>query len=797
MTGHIRLGEPGDLRDYALLDPRQYHAQPVNPMAAKIGTGAGNYDDFMGWAFWVQEDWGGGAGRRAADGVLFGEGATFQSGRITLPLKGWPVSVQGPVWGQMAYPWGLDGEITVGAGQTVTKAVQWFDVQPADQFQQFWVLVNPAGAATVTLTLERGATVEAPTEVFASHTINTTEARPGPQWLLLDLGSAQTLDSADKWFLGVSSTGVVKVPYWVYDEDISPLAMRGAPGYAYVFVGDDNVTMGMIANNIPYSLSAGGWSAAEPVDIVQWDERLMCYGRAYLYELAEGGDLWEDEFYMVNFEAPAGCTDLHIWNDMMFSAHGSNGLWQLENDSTLQEVLNGGLRQPATLLHSWNGYLFVAHQNKVWYSDGSTWEGAFEFGPLNGYQVRGMAGLGDSLYVSTDDGLWRLAPGDVVEGLVPWPSISSLNGRRMVVHNGALYIPMGNRVLMFAENGALQDVWVDSRTAIPKEYMGQIHSLCSSQMGLIATVSPVDDALSGSVWLMTTEGWHVLAILPPGMGAGRVTVDSAHNRIWVATKCGIMWSMWWQPMAAAPVANVNQPWGASAWVEWDWYTGDLVDIDKDWESVTIFGENLSENRPVQVYYQEVDGGAWRWLGTATNDNAELRWEQFAYRPQGPKLKLGLLLRTNDYHYTPSVRAVRVKYHPMLMDRWRWQLALPVHDGQEMPDGSINSYTAVQVRSHLDSLIERLPPAVLEDLDGVQYEIKVVGATRQVAEWQWRPEMAAAVIDWLYTMTIEQVTAQRYLPVITGTVTRYGIFELGANEMLEIGDPGMLVIEESV
>lgn len=796
MTGHIKLGEPGDLRDYALLDPRQYHAQPVNPMAAKIGTGAGSYDDFMGWAFWVQEDWGGGAGRRAGDGVLFGDAATFQSGRMTLPLKTWPVTMEPPAYGKIAFPWGLDGELSVGAGQTLTKIVQWFDVQPADQFQQFWVLVNPEGAATLTITLERGATMEAPTEIVASVTLNTATARPGPQWWLLDLGTAQTLSASYKWFLGVSSTGVVRVPYWKYNAGISPLAARGAPGYAYVTRDGSNVTIGAIANNIPYSLSAGGWSSAEPVDMVQWDDRLMVYGRAYLYRLTPGSALQNDKFDLVSFEAPAGCSDLQVWNDRLYSAHGANGLWQMETDGTLSEVLNGGLSQPATLLHAWNGFLFVAYQNKLWYSDGNSWKGAFEFGPSNGYQIRGMAGLGDSLYISTDDGLWRLAPGDLVEGIAPWPSISALNGRRMVVHNGALYMPMGNRVLMFAENGALQDVWVDSRTKIPPEYMGQIHSLCSSQMGLIATVSPVDDSLSASVWLMTTEGWHVLAILPPGMGAGRVTVDSAHDRIWIATKCGIAWSLWWQPMAAAPVANANQPWQYAAWVEWDWYTGDLVDVDKDWESVTVFGENLSENRSVSVYYQELDGGAWRWLGTATNDNVEMRFDQWAYRPQGPKLKLGLLLRTNDYRYTPSVRSIRVKYHPMLTDRWRWQLALPVHDGQEMPDGSINGYSAVQVRSHLDALIERIPPAVLEDLDGVQYEIKIIGATRQVAEWQWRPEMQAPVIDWLYTLTIEQVTSQRYLPVILGVRTVYGIYELGANEMLEIGEPGMLIIEDA-
>lgn len=794
MSGHVKLGEPGNLRDYTLLDIRQYHAQPVNPMAAKIGTGAGSYDDFMGWSFWVQEDWSIGAGHRGGHGVLFGDLATFQKGRLTLPLKSWPLNGTNASEGYLAFPWRIDGQIQIGQGGNYAKIAQWFPTPNPHQYQQFWILLDPYGATTVTLSIERG--INTPAELVYSQTLLLAGLRPGPQWILFDLGSPQSFDPAYQHFLCITSTNVVSIPYWVFDATIAPQKALNAPSYAPIMLDGETITIGLLANEIYRSVSAGGWSAEEPVDIVQWDNQLYVYGRAYLLKLQRGAQLNQDRFALVTFEAPAGCTDLQVWNDFLYSAHGANGLWRY-NGAAVIEILNNNQRQPATLLHAWNGFLYVAHQNKLWYTNGVDWAGPFAFGPENGYQIRGMVGLGELLYVSTDDGLWVLKPGDTVEGILQWPWVSATNGLRMVGHQGALFIPMKNRIFMLAQNGVLQDVWIDSATEIPKEYIGEIHSLCSTPLGLVATISPMSSSASASVWLMTNEGWHVLAILPPGTGAGRVAVDSANNRLWLATRCGLMWSLWWQPMATAPVQNPQQSWQTSGWCEWDWYTSELVDVDKDWESLTIFGENLSQNRPAIVYYKDAENSPWRWLGTATGDNVELRFEHLSHRPQGPKLKIGILLRTNDYHFTPSVRAIRVKHHPMLMDRWRWQLTLPVHDNVQMPDGSVDYRTAEEQRQHLEGLINRIPPALFEDVDGVQYEVKVIGATRQMQRYEWLHPQQRPAVDWLYTLTIEQVTNRRYLPAIQGTKTVFGVYEIGVNEMLEIGLPGILIVEEPV
>ena len=85
---HIKLGATaGTLRPYMLDDPRNITQMLANPVAAKLGTGGSKYDDFNNWAYWVQEDWSAGAGRRAdSPGLLYGDLSTFMAARLTLPM---------------------------------------------------------------------------------------------------------------------------------------------------------------------------------------------------------------------------------------------------------------------------------------------------------------------------------------------------------------------------------------------------------------------------------------------------------------------------------------------------------------------------------------------------------------------------------------------------------------------------------------------------------------------------------------------------------------------------------------
>jgi len=63
VSGHIKLGANGNtLRPYMLIRPEQRTKNLANPFAAKIGQGAGSYDDLQNFAAWVMDSWDSGGG---------------------------------------------------------------------------------------------------------------------------------------------------------------------------------------------------------------------------------------------------------------------------------------------------------------------------------------------------------------------------------------------------------------------------------------------------------------------------------------------------------------------------------------------------------------------------------------------------------------------------------------------------------------------------------------------------------------------------------------------------------------
>lgn len=95
---------------------------------------------------------------------------------------------------------------------------------------------------------------------------------------------------------------------------------------------------------------------------------------------------------------------------------------------------------------------------------------------------------------------------------------------------------------------------------------------------------------------------------------------------------------------------------------------------------------------------------------------------------------------------------------MLLDRYRWTLPLSLSVNQEMLDNTLNSYTLAQQVTHVNSLINSVAPIYFEDVDGVQYAVKVLGASRSVRDFEYRNPSTAKVYKYVYNIVIEQVVS---------------------------------------
>ena len=208
MKGHIKLGAPGDLRDYLLIDPRNYRAATANPMAARVSTGS-QYGDLQAWSTFLMADWQAGAGRTQADagGFLFGEiesrvpnqlilpaalgcshirhlhsGITPEEICSYMPFQATAYSVQRV--GGTGYPSRISVEIKIASGTGVSTT-------PNPDIREFSFLGAVPDGVEVTAALYSDNS-GVPGSSLASGTVTPTNYRPGYHWYRVQMGTAYT-----------------------------------------------------------------------------------------------------------------------------------------------------------------------------------------------------------------------------------------------------------------------------------------------------------------------------------------------------------------------------------------------------------------------------------------------------------------------------------------------------------------------------------------------------------------------------------------------------------------------------
>jgi hypothetical protein len=317
-------------------------------------------------------------------------------------------------------------------------------------------------------------------------------------------------------------------------------------------------------------------------------------------------------------------------------------------------------------------------------------------------------------------------------------------------------LPVAGRVLRYSPDGTIIDIWISRADDLEAGKLGAPALLAAMNQWLLAAINPKSSTEQATVWAWQTEGWHPICALPPGLDIKALYYDRTLSRLWIGASSGLAFFLHIDDYALNPFRSEDSRYMPYGWLETPRFYGDLKKIDKDFESVFITGE-FATGTSASVYYQSDQDSDWLLLGTVTADNTELRWSAYANRPTGKWIKLGLLLATTDPTLTPRVQAIVVKYMPMVTDRWRFNLPILVGQEQEMLDGSADVQTQAQKLAHLSGLITSVAPFTFGDLDEVEYEVKVVGANRSVTQYSPRQPGNDRIIDWVITLSLEQVT----------------------------------------
>lgn len=770
MAGHIKLGDKLAQRDYILEDPRRYRKTLANQMAAKIGQGAGEYTDFQNWSYWVQDSWRSGVGRIDPDdgGFYFSTSDTRYNSRVMLPPIVTPtgrksvddsdanfntpgsvshtLDVDGTTHDKVAIPYQADGTVT-----------------------ELWVMVQVGyGEPEPDCYVYSGASE--PTTQVATGTLSQITQAKGYEWVRVSVDSHTASSGTQYWLVMDAVTGdSFTLPLSNQTAGTGGLMTYADSTWSNYTVGGESL-YGFVMAPVP---GMGSMTAA-----VEFNSTI--------YAGDSSGDLWKwdsanDVWTQVGTTLDAGVTDMERWMGSLWVAVGP--------DDNAYKVTTGDV----VTQQSWAaqyfavgfGYLWRSLNNGVYYDnadDLSSWSTEVVVGSSD-YTIRGLAPLEDDMYVSTDQALWRIGAGDYVYGVGLWGYYDATNGKGMINHQGSIYAPQGNVVWRVNANTPMLNIW-SREEPLPSSMAGTVVAMAGSNRELFALIHPSEAQGSPSLWSWNAEGWHFVAQLPPGTGAGTLVYDANTECVWVFDRTGHAWNVRVPLNIPTPQQDGSARFMPTSWMETGIFYGNLKEITKDFDSVTVLGENISTANNVEIWYRTqestlsslVDEGgtvietedgdtlaievnAWSYLGKITESGQRLRWTDYDVRPQSKDLSVAIKLVSTDEDVTPVVRAIVVRYHPVIADRWRWRLPIVVSAGQQMLDGSVNDYTYTQQTAHLDTMAKRIQPIIYTDIDGVDYEVKVVVASSTVLKYEWingKPDIQS-----LYDVTLEQVTDEVY------------------------------------
>jgi hypothetical protein len=779
--GHITLdGVPYRLRNNTL--PVQSLA---NQMAPPLGQGTSTYADLTSWSAWIQETWEEGTGKlqpHKKAGTLYSEAESRVPGQLILPGKVKQVDNRdrdGTIADCRYMPDDMAGVWTIGPSPaTHSKIAVAFTTSAFDpanlNIYMFWLYARINQGDTLQCEIRNNSSGSPGSTVVTSGSITILEDNEGFYWHGLDVAVGTLAASTTYWLCFFPLTGTMEVAYGTtpaYPTDskrLSGSTWSATTGQAMMyssnlwFLRPENPD-GTAGGAFFFRFKSSGSGEAGELFLIPGD---------VLHTYSEANDNFEyDETSIANQEFTVGVP----FDGQVYLAVPSGMHLIVENNLNITAGA-----EAANYFAKGTGMLWKAIGTEIYYSsspaiDDWTHTPEMTVGDPD-WPVTNMAEMNGEMYVASADGLFRIASGDFAVGVAPWDDLHPDNGKSMLNHEGNLYITVNNRIVRYGIDGTFQDVWMSREDDVMDGRLGTVEALATLNGQLIALLGGGKDGHKPTIWAMLGSSWHHIATLPT---ASRI-INEQHNplrynmyydrvtsHLWVITPWRVAYKVYIADQSVNPYNDEDVVYSHSAWVEWDWFLGPIAGARKDFDSISIIGENITATTPVEVYFKDDTSTGWELLGTATSNDTEMRWSiDDGERPDTTKLRLGLLLRTYDGSSTPRIRAIRAKYHTMTKDWFKWSFQVDVSGGEQGPqegtNAQLSTMTAAEIKASLDDIARAVGPVVYEDIDGQMYEVKVRDATFTYTNFRRNQNTGAKEWEGVYSISVEQATQDVYV-----------------------------------
>lgn len=748
---------------YIVEDPRSIQRSNANQVSARFGQGQSEYDDLIDWVNWVMDDWRAGVSQKdsEAGGSAFSTCETRFEGAISLGYHMTCLSDDGT--GTILSPPLLAFETNSASGATE------FEVGVGDKIGCVFT-IPPGGQVSVVEFVMRN---PPPFALVEGEARWMSGGAPGAPIFEAAQDFVQRPQDPDEegfhWYNLQLIDVIINSTEAARDVLITIKAVDHPLKFVTINLGSSrhwrhNGSSWSNGGNGPMMRILPDIFPADPSVLkVSHVARRVDDGHPYLYSVGKRLFSVDDGGGMpsLEHEFDEDITELFVLGTKLYIGQGQASPY------FRADLVEAGIDNLTEMFHP--GEFFVLHNGFLWRASGGSayytgddtelfWE-QVEVALDENATITGMAGLEGDLIVSTNEGLYRITPGDWVHLITPWGKPSPKNGKGTVAFQGHVYVPLEKSIIRYDAAGILP-IGFELGEGLPPRWSGDVVGWAASNNWLIAALG---NKSTSSMWTNNGQGWHFLSVSPRGIFGGNrisaIQIDSTEDVDFDAFIVGTDYGHLYRvvvPSSKRPIIRAQARYMPTSWMETPWHFGRLVEVAKDWESVYMSIEPMYPGQRIEIFFQRHENRSWIYFGSITEHGMEIRWED-EDRIEDSHLKFGFVIYGGLMLNSPIIEAIRVKYEPMIPDRWQWSLPITVSPSQQLVDGSIALESTASRLRHLDALIRRVTPFKFVDVDGVEYDAKVVTHNRNVLKLEWVGHQTE--VQYIYNLVLKQVTVQ--------------------------------------
>lgn len=395
-----------------------------------------------------------------------------------------------------------------------------------------------------------------------------------------------------------------------------------------------------------------------------------------------------------------------------------------------------------------------------------------------------------SVYLSTSKDLYLLDL--AVPTTVPvmeYSGVSVRNGKEMMNHNNDIYVPVGGGLFRFTASGQTVPVGIDqlpenpeigstpANTSIMRGHIG----LASSPGTLVSGVSAIDlstgTRLSGYTMALKSQGWHMIRPI-----AGPMYYDPELQKIftfWSALRSAadldsfVVESPFVDNLSDDRImGNTGYETGESK-MHLGFFSADAPLLDKDWQSISVYGRCFDEQHWAKIDYQlldapvecewfyDTDDTSWVTAGTIDSGTSAEFFIPTSHdcEPSRSSKWIALRVTLSDSlagEGTPIVEGIKLKYFTPIADyfRFSYSVVLPAECLNDLCGVPLVGYVQEDWDQALREAACAVEPVPFRDIDGKWYLVRVESESRRIAKVAYvgPPTYREQEISWSLVLT---------------------------------------------